>query len=267
MMRKSFLWLAVMLFTSSAFAQQGTLNPDRKAPLEITADESLEWNRTAQFFKARKNVKAVQGGTTLMCDVLTARYRDGKKSGMDIHIIEANGHVRILSAQSRAYGDKAIYDIQKGYAIMTGEKLRLISDDQTVYARDKFEYWVNQGRLIATGQAVAVRLGDKLEADKIITIFTEDKTGKRVLRSLEALGHVVITTPTEVLTGERALYKTDTNIAQIWDNVKITRGSNVLEGKRAQVNLDTNISKIFGNPEEGSRVRGVFFPGSDLGAE
>ncbi|MGH1377855.1 MAG: LptA/OstA family protein [Alphaproteobacteria bacterium] len=255
------LFICCLLFSSDALSQNA-LNPDRNEPLEVTADKSLEWNRSEMYFKARQNVRAVQGDTTLTSDILTAKYRDGKK-GMDIHTLLADGHVRINSAQSRAYGDHATYKVDKGYAVMTGRKLRLISDGQTVTARDKFQYWVNTGRLEAIGSAVAVRLGDKLEADKLIATFTEDKKGKRTLKALEAIGNVVITTPTEVLTGELAIYQASTNIAKIHDNVKITRGPNVLEGDSAQVNLDTNISKIFGGAGETGRVRGVFYPGSE----
>lgn len=256
-----FVFLFCMFFSSNVWSQSA-LNPDRNEPLEITADDSLEWNRTKLYFKARENVHAVQGGTTLISDLLTAQYRDGKK-GMDIHTLQADGHVKINSAQSRAYGDHATYRVDKGYAVMTGRNLRLISDGQTVTARDKFQYWVNSGRLEAIGHAVAVRLGDKLEADKLIATFTEDKAGKRTLKALEAIGHVVITTPTEVLTGELAIYQAETNIAEIHNNVKIMRGPNVLQGDRAQVNLETNVSKIFGGTGEAGRVRGVFYPGSE----
>lgn len=256
-----FVFLFCVLFSFNSWSQSA-LNPDRNEPLEVTADDSLEWNRTEFYFKAHNNVHAVQGDTTLISDVLTAKYRDGKK-GMDIHTLQADGHVKIISTQSKAYGDHATYKVDKGYAVMTGRNLRLISDGQTVTARDKFQYWVNSGRLEAIGNAVAVRLGDKIESDKLIATFAEDKQGNRTLKTLEAIGHVVITTPTETLTGELAVYHADTNIAKIHDNVKISRGPNVLEGDHAQVNLDTNISKIFGGNGDAGRVRGVFYPGSE----
>ncbi len=259
--------LAFCLFIPSALAQ----NPDSNKPLEITADDSLEWHRNELYFKAKKNVRASQGQTTLISDVITAKYRDNKDGGMKIYMIQANGNVEIISQQSKAYGDKATYDIDKGYAVMTGNNLRLISDDQNVTARDKFKYWVSAQKLEAIGAAKAVRLGDTLEADKIIAIFTKDTQGKQSLKTLEAIGNVVITTPEEVLTGEKATYDSKTNIAQLHENVKITRGPNIIEGVRAQVNLETNISKIFGdNGNDGgkkSRVRGIFYPKSQNKSE
>ncbi len=245
----------------AAFAQ----NPDSNKPLEITADDSLEWHRNELYFRARKNVKAVQGTTTLYSDALTAKYREGEKSSMAIYHIQAEGRVKIISAQSEAYGDKAIYQVDKGYAVMTGNNLKIVSDGQTVTARDKFEYWVNGGKLIATGNAVAVREGDRIVADKMIAIFTESN-GTRTLKSLEAIGNVVITTPEEELKGDRATYDAKSTTAMLHDNVIITRGPNVLEGTKAELNTMTNVSKIFGGITEGGdgsgRVRGIFYPQS-----
>tara|TARA_R110001592_G_scaffold29350_9_gene106626 strand:- start:43902 stop:44711 length:810 start_codon:yes stop_codon:yes gene_type:complete len=264
-MRRLTLFIAVCgaALTTAAYAQNA-VNPDRDKPLEITADESLEWHRNELFFQAKKNVRAVQGATTLLSDVLVAKYRESKKSNMEIYNIQATGSVQIISAKSKAYGDKAVYNVDKGFAVMTGRNLRLVSEDQTVTARDKLQYWVNQGRLEAIGRAVAVREGDRVEADKLIAVFLEGADGKRVLKTLEAIGSVVITTPTEVLTGDRARYEAQTNIAELQDNVRITKGPNVLEGARAQVNLETNISKIFGSKDkDGGRVKGVFYPRSE----
>ncbi len=240
------LGCAVVMCFSLPSGAQNSVNPDRNKPLEITAEDSLEWHRSELFFQAKKDVKAVQGTMTLYCDELIAKYRDSKKSNIDIYSIEAMGQVRIVSADSKAYGDYAIYNMDKGYAEITGKDLCLVSEDQNVRAKDKFLYWVAQGRLEAIGEAVAVREGDKIEADKLIATFSEGKDGKRELESFEGIGHVKITLPEEVIIGEHAYYNAKTGIAQIKDNVKIMRGESFLEGEHAQVDLNTNISKIFG---------------------
>lgn len=259
----SFVFCCVIGLCAAAQAQG--VNPDAKQPLEITADESLEWHRNEQFFVARKNVNAVQGTTTLKSALLTAKYREGKEGGMKIHTIIAEGAVEIVSAQSKAYGDRATYDIDKGYAVMTGKNLRVVSPDQTVTAQEKMEYWTAQGKLQAVGRAKAVREGDEIVADILIAEFVEGKDKKRVLKTLRAKGNVVITTPTEVLTGDEGVYQADTNLAELTGNVKITRGQNILEGEKAEVDLNTNISKMFGSitQEGGGRVRGIFYPGSE----
>lgn len=253
-----------MVFLSLSVVVHDAFSADQDEPLEISADESLEWHRNDLYFQARKNVKVVQGDTTLRSRLLKALYRDGADGGVDIFKIHAEGGVRIISADNQVFGEQAVYNVDKGYAVITGGDLKLVSDDQTVTARDKFEYWVNDGRLEAHGDAFATREGDQIKSDKIIAIFTEGKGGKRVLKQLEAIGNVVITTPDEVLKGNRAIYKAETNIAEIKDDVVIVRGPNKLQGMRAEVNLNTNVSKIFGGTEgAGGRVSGVFFPGSE----
>lgn len=266
-MKKILFALVILpIFCCASYAQ----NADKNKPVEITADESLEWHRTELYFLARKNVKAMQGDTVLVSELLTAKYREDAQKSINIYTIIAQDNVVITSPQSKVYGDKAVYDVDKGYAIVTGNSLKLVSTDQTVTARDRFEYWNATGKLIATGNAVAVREGDTIKADKLIAIFTQG-TGKRTLKSLEAIGNVVITTPDEVLRGDRATYDAASSTAQLFDNVKITRGPNVLEGTKAVLNTKTNVSKLFGGTvsnndgtqSSGGRVRGVFYPGSE----
>lgn len=251
------------IFCSNAAIAQQNISTSGE-PIEITADKSLEWHRNEKFFQANVNVRAVQGETTLLSDTLTAKYRETKESSMDIQTITATGAVvKIVMRESTAFGQKAIYEVNKAYAVMTGDNLKLESPDQLVTARDELEYWVDQGRLKAIGKAVAIRADDRIEADVLIADFKEDKNGKRVLKTLQAEGNVVITTPEEVLTGSRANYNAETNIAEIHENVKVTKGKNVLEGTKAEVDLNTNISKMFGGvTQDGGRVRGVFYPGS-----
>lgn len=252
---------AAAFFAPSVQAQ---FNPEAGKKLEITADGGLEWHRNEQFFRAVKNVRAQQGATILNSAVLTARYREGKGGEITINEVEANGSVVIESAESKAYGERAVYDIDKGLAVMTGKGLKLVTRDHTVTAQERFEYWTAQGRLKAVGRAVAIQGEDRIEADTLSAAFTQDKEGKRVLKTLEADGNVVITTPTEVARGDKGVYTAATNIAELTGHVRIKRGPNELEGEKASVNLNTNVSSITGGAEgQSGRVRAVFFPGSE----
>ena len=248
----------LLLIAAPVFAQTNS-----NQPLEITADNTLEWRRNDKKFVATGNVAATQGNATIRAQTLTADYGETKSSSFDIHKLTADGNVRIESQASTATGDKAVYDVPAGVAVMTGGDLRLTSPDQTVTAKDSFEYRVNEGTLFARGNVIALRGKDKIAADTMSAAFNDDKkTGKRTLRRLEATGNVIITTPTEVLSGARGVYDAVTNIATITGNVKITRGPNVLEGDKAEVNLTTNVSTMQGSPAAGGRVRGVFYPDS-----
>ncbi len=237
-------------------------NPDKDQPLEITADQTLEWYRDTQQYIARGAVVARQGNVEIHADVLTADYKESEGKKFDIYRLTAAGHVVIESRGNKAYGDKAVYNVDQGVAVMTGEGLRMTSPDHVVTARDSFEYWVAEGKVTALGAAKAVRGDDTINADHMAAFLEKDEQGKNQIKRLEAYDSVVITTPTEILRGDKGTYDAGTNIAELIGRVKIERGPNVLEGQRADVNLTTNVSRMHGSAETGERVRGVFYPGS-----
>lgn len=241
-----------------------TSNSD--APLEITADGSLEWQRDANQFIARRNARATQGTMSVSAQTLTADYRETESSDFHIWQMIAQESVVLQSNDSNAYGDRAVYNMDTGLAEMTGHDLKMVSPQQTITASDRFEYYVNDGRLVARGDAKVQRPADTLEADVIAATLKDTPQGERKLDKLEAEGNVVITTKTEVLRGDYAIYRSADNKAEIQGNVKLTRGQNILEGDRAEVDLTTNVSKIFGQQNAGGsagQVRGVFYPSSE----
>lgn len=269
-MRVLFLAVILMCVTAApALAQNlSGFNPEKDEPLEITADDTLEWHRDDRQYIARGNVVARQGQVTIKADILTADYRDKDGKNFDIYRLTAAGHVIIESRGNNAYGDKAVYNVDQGVAVMMGDDLRMVSPEQTLTARDSFEYWVDAGRFNALGGARVVRGEDVLTADKMTAWLVEGADGKRALDRVEAYDHVVITTPTEILRGDNGVYTAQTNIAEMRGNVKIERGPNILEGAWAEVDLTTNISKMHGGSGTGAaggdtRVRGVFYPGSE----
>lgn len=232
-------------------------------PIEITAQQSLEWHRNDLKFIARKDARATQGAVSISGQTLTADYKSTKASSIDIWRLTAEQDVHIKNEDSTAFGDHAVYDVEAATATLTGQDLKLITPDQTITATDRFVYKTNERRASAIGRAKVVRPTDTLEADRIDAVFKEQGgQGQNAIETLEATGNVVITTKEEVLTGAYALYRAATNTAEITGNVKITRGPNILEGARAEVDLTTNISRMFGSDNGGDRVRGVFYPKS-----
>jgi lipopolysaccharide export system protein LptA len=247
-------------------ADNAGLSSNSDDPLEITADGSLEWKRNDKQFIARKNAKAVQGTSSVAAQTLVADYREENGNDFNIWQVTATQSVVLQSNDSNAYGDNANYNLDSGLAVMTGGDLKMISPEQTITAKEKFEYWVNDGRLVAVGSAKVQRPADSLEADTITAVMKDTPGGERKLETLEAEGNVVITTTTEVLRGNYGIYRAADNKAEIKGKVKLTRGPNVLEGDRAEVDLTTNVSKIFGHEgASGSagQVRGVFYPNSE----
>lgn len=256
----------VMIFMGAhapnASAQFGS--GESNAPLTITADNSLEWNRDAKTFTANKNAVATRGEVSVRADQLTAYYQAGAGGEEDIQISQllATGGVVINSPDGKAYGDKAAYDVSTETLVMTGDNLRMIGEGQTVTARDQFEYQAATGKLFADGNATVTQEQNRLRANQLEASFRDTGDGQRALDTIEARGNVVITTPDETLSGPYGIYRARTNTAEISGGVRITRGPNILQGERAEVDLTTNVSRMFGGGNTG-RVEGVFFPGSE----
>lgn len=251
-----------LLIAPLAHAQLDELQNSDK-PLEVTAQQTLEWHRNDKKYIARGDAIVKQGDMEIHADTITADYRETDASAFDIYLLTATGNVEIYYRDNKGYGDELVYDVQKGLALMTGNNLKLMTANETLRADDRFEYWVYKGQLIARKNAYVTNGKDNIAADKMEAHLKEDSQGKRQLKKLAAMGSVVITTPEEILQGDKGEYNAETNIAQLTGDVSIKRGPNVLHGEKAEVDLNTNISRMFGGPkEENGRVRGVFYPNS-----
>lgn len=261
------LLTALCILPVAALAQTAS-----KQPLEVTAQKALEWDRNNKTFTAREKAIAKQGTTELHGDLLTAKYTEGKggTGGMTVNRIDATGNVQIISEGSVATGQKGYYLVKDGFAELTGNNLKLVTDTDTVTARDKMTYSATRREMNAYGNARATQGDDTIAADRLIGRF-KPVNGKNEMDEMEAIGNVVVTTPTDVLYGDRAIYLAGTNKATVTGNVRIERGPNLITGARGEIDLDTNVSKIFGDggptatstdgTQTGSdgRVRGVFY--------
>lgn len=255
-MKTLFILLAFLLCMPAAHAQQ-------KLPLDVSADGSLEWHRDKKVYIARGNAIAKQGTSEIHADTLTASYMDTEaKSGMSISRIDATGNVAIKSDSTTATGQQGYYDIKTGYAELTGNNLTLKTPTDTLTARDKLTYNNKQNEMNAYGAAKAIRGDDIIVADRLIGRFVKDSTnGTSKMKDLEAIGNVTITTPTEILHGDKGIYDAVKNTATITGNVRIDRGESFITGTRGEVDLNTNISRMYGDATAGDgRVRGVFYP-------
>ncbi|MBI4183486.1 MAG: hypothetical protein HY521_05775 [Proteobacteria bacterium] len=232
------------------------------APLEVVADEGIEWQQGNKLFIARGNARATRGEVTVHADELIAAYREGEgKKGArasDVYRLEAVGKVRIVSPKERAYGDHAVYDVDQEVFVLTGRSLRLVTEQDEVRARDSLEYWAAKSLAVARGQALTIREGRRLEADVLTARFASGQAGAGRIERVEAFGDVLIRTPTEVVRAERGAYDVESGIATLAGSVKITRGRNQLNGSFAEVNLKTGVSRLLARPGTGGRADRVF---------
>lgn len=255
-------------------------------PLDVTCDQGMEFAKDGREIIARVNAKAVRGNTTVLGDTLTAYYRDKKPvdgaappppkedkqnadgsgtGGSEVWRVVADGNVDIFSPTQHAYGDHADYNIDDAVVVMTGDHLKMTSPKDIVTARDTLEYWENKHQAVARGDAVAITdQGKRIQADTLVADFAKNKQGQDVIQVAHGYEHVVLTTATDVVTGDRADYVVETGIVTVTGSVKMTRGDNQLNGGYAVVNLNTGISKMFPAPPGGKaadrQVKGLFVP-------
>jgi lipopolysaccharide export system protein LptA len=234
-------------------------------PIQIDAEEGIEWRRDEKVYVARGNARATRGEVTVNADTLTARY-DDSGGGNRVNRVLAEGHVKITTPTQTVFGDRADYDLGPGVLVITGRDLKAVTPTQTLTASDRFEYWAKREVVVARGNATAVSPEKKVRADILTGYFLVGPDGKRTLRQVEATGNVIITDKAQVARGQKAIYDISKGIATLSGGVKITRGQNQLNGEFAEMNLNTGLSRITGGPKgTPGRVHTLIVPGDNSG--
>lgn len=235
-------------------------------PIDISADESLEWYKDQRLYVARGQARAVRGDSVVEADILTAHQREkakGKDQGAapdgaagDIDIMTAEGNVKISDPKQQVFGDKAVYDLDQKIVKITGSNLKYVTEKDVVTARDSLEYYEEKNIAVARGHAVAAHQDSRIESDLLVAHFAPGANGQRELSFITAKGHVVIVTKDGGISrGDRGIYDAKKDTAELMDNVRITRGDTQLAGDRAEVEFATGQSRLL---NDGSgRVRAL----------
>lgn len=249
------------LFATAAAAAAapgiGLPTQKRNVPVEIDADDGIEWRQDTQSYIARGNARARQGDVEVRADRLTAFYRKTAQGKNEIYRLDADGKVRISSPRQTASGAKGVYDVTKGVMVLTGSP-RLVTATERITAQHSLEFWEKKSLAVARGNAVAVRGDKRLRADVLTAHFAPGKDGKTVLTRIDAFDNVLVSSPSEIVRARRGVYNVRTGIVRLLGSVKITRGTDQLNGESAEVDLNTGVSRLLGG---GGRVRGSIRPG------
>jgi lipopolysaccharide export system protein LptA len=217
---------------------------------------------------------------------------DGLTGNNEIYLLEAQGNVHIFTATDQAVGDHGAYDMDQGVLVLTGHGLKMTTPTYVVTSRDSLEYWSNQHMAVARGDAVLVtNTGRRIAADVLVAYTkpssspgaaqpgagqpaavattvaakpgqpaasTDPTDPSGSLKLVDAIGHVVIMTATDIVQGDRAVYDPTLGIARIAGHVHITRGQNELVGNEALVNMKTGISRLLSHSQD--QVKGLIMP-------
>jgi lipopolysaccharide export system protein LptA len=208
---------------------------------------------------------------------------DASTEGNEIYRLQADGHVLIFTATDQAQGDKATYDLDQSVLVMTGRDLKLTTPNDVITAKDDLEYWPQKHMAVARGNAVVVTSDAKRVAADTLVAYTTDNpppaTATQVgtsptakaggdplassgkLQRVEAFGNVSVRTPTDTVTGDRAVYVPESGMARLGGNVRITRGQNQLNGAEADVNMKTGIATLVARTT--GRVHGLVVPNDE----
>lgn len=223
-------------------------------PIEISAENGIEWKRDARTYTARGSALAQQGDTSIAADTLIA-YLDEQD---ELSHWVAIGNVKIRTDRSTSYGDHAEYQESTRVLVLTGSNLKVETEKQTVTARDQIEYWRDRDIVVAKGAVVIVREDTTVHADKAIGYFrdnkatTDDGASGSDLSQLDAEGHVRVDRKDQTSFSDKLAYNPDTEIAVLTGNVTIHNKDNTYTGGRAELDLKNDISRLL--PAQGQRV-------------
>jgi len=239
---------------------------NKDKPLEISAENGIEWRRDARTYTARGNALAQQGDTSISADTLIAYLDEQNKMAH----WEAIGNVKIQTRQSTSYGDHADYQESSRLLVMTGRNLKVVTDKQTVTARDQIEYWRDKDVVVAKGAVVLVRpeKNTTIHSDEATAYFRdkvddpatpEDESANGSdLYQIEAQGHVRVDRKEQTGFSDHLAYDPNTEIAVLTGHVVIHSKDNTYTGGRAELDLKNDISRLL--PAAGERVRTVIMP-------
>ena len=260
--------LVIFYFQISAAAVAGGLDlasGSKDMPIEITADNGIEWEKNKEILIASGNAKASRGGITVLAEVLRAYYRKKTTGGTDLYRLDAAGGVKIFSDTESMEGQTAVLDFEQAILKVDGKKVIYKAGPDTITANQQMEYWERQKMAVARGNAVAIHKGKTLRADVLKALLRKNKTGRSEVYIIEAFNNVLIVSDKDRLRSDSVIYKLDSGIATLKGNVSIIREDTILKGDLAEINLKTGISKLLTVDSVGSRrgkkrVHGLIYP-------
>jgi lipopolysaccharide export system protein LptA len=260
----------------------------------VRGDVTVDADRLIAYYrkKAKPDAPADSAKPATPPTAGAAPAPDAENGGTEIYRLAAEGNVHVYTPTDQAWGDRAVYDMDQAVLVMTGHDLKLVTPNEVLTARDALEYWPQQHMAVARGNAVVVTKDAKrMAADTLVAYTTPDAqqpapaaggatqvaaqtpppaktdpatpgsdeaavSGK--LKKIDAFGHISVRTVTDTVTGDKAVYVPETEIARIFGNVRITRGENQLNGQEAEVNQKTGISRLLSGTSD--RVQGLIVP-------
>ena len=248
---KSYYFVPVLIFLSLKISesQQLTNFDNNNEPIEIFADDGIEWHKNKSKYVALGNAKALSGTLSLESDKIEAFYKENDSSNMNITEVRAKKNVVVQDKKMKITGGEyAEYKILKDYFLINGKNIILTSEKNILKSNKKLEYWRSKNIAIATGKAEAKKDNEFVVlADKLVW-YLQERNQKTTVKKLLGFNNVSIKTNNEVAFSDKAIYNDNTEICKLFGNVKLQRGESFLIGEYAEVDLRSGISKLLPAP-------------------
>lgn len=262
-------------------------------PVNITADNGIEWRQAAHVYIARGNVKAVRGTLTVYADEMRAYYRPVKKPGTarpapkpptkpglpgaqadegptEVYRLEAIGNVRFVTPTQTGYGDRADYDIDTTMLVMTGRHLKIVTPHDILTARDSIEWYDNRQLGVARGHAVDLHDGKTLAADVLLATIVHPPGQEAHASRIDGRGNVFVSSKDQIGRGDTGVYDVKSGVVTLTGHVRLTRGKDEMRGNYGVVDVNRDIGYLLprapGVNRGDNRVEALIVPDAKNGA-
>lgn len=142
--------IVLLALTAPPLAAQtvafGGIAADTSAPVEMTAD-ALKVDQSTGLAVFTGNVLIGQGDMRLKADAVTVTYAEGGQQR--IRSLSATGGVTLVSGPDAAEAAEAVYDIETGNIVLTGDAI--VTQGQNVLAGDRIEVNLKTGTANVAG--------------------------------------------------------------------------------------------------------------------
>lgn len=154
LLKKTFLFIALSVAAFSATAQGtevgfGDPDHDSSAPVEVTADQ-LDVQRALGKAKFTGNVIVTQGAMRLEGDVVDVEYGENLEGETEVKRLHASGNVSLFNGSEAAEGEDAVYTVENGQVVMTGDVL--VTQGDSTMAGDRLVVNLDTGVGVVEGR-------------------------------------------------------------------------------------------------------------------
>ncbi|MDO5370197.1 lipopolysaccharide transport periplasmic protein LptA [Paracoccus sp. (in: a-proteobacteria)] len=145
------LALALPLAAAAQTVGFGAMRADADAPVEVTSD-SLRVNQDTGEAVFTGNVLIGQGQMRLSAQSVTVVYAEGGQNR--IRSLNATGGVTLVSGPDAAEAAEAVYDVETGTIVLTGDAI--VTRGDSVLAGDRIEVSLDDGTASVSGRVRTV---------------------------------------------------------------------------------------------------------------